>query len=105
MKEKPNYKVYEMNLRIIFLKNMGRPIEKKDLIKIGHTWDSYDDGLLCVTCYYRRGIKQELKLNSILKCWGEEYHVLYKDEYNDEQGHDTAYFTNLPYAFFESLGR
>jgi len=82
---------------------MKEEINKKELIDIGHTWDSYDDGLLCITCRYQKGVRQEIRLNSILKCWGNEYHILYSDEYNDEQGHDTAYYTNFPYSLFESL--
>lgn len=83
---------------------MNIQVEKEDIRKIGNVW-SNEDGFLAIICNGDTANIEEILLRSILKCFGEEYHIVSSEDYiwqdNDgEEVYDIQFTTNLPYDIY-----
>ena len=80
-------------------------VEKEDIGKIGNTWYN-EDGFLAITCDGETANIEEILLRNVLKCFGEEYHIVsskdfiwHEDDF-DEWDFDIEFITNLPYEVY-----
>ena len=87
---------------------MNLEVKKEDIRKIGHTWYN-KDGFLEITCDCETANIEEILLRNILKCFGEEYHIVsaedfiwQEDDYN-EWDFDIEFITNLPYEKYDEI--
>ena len=55
-------------------------VEKEDIRKIGNVW-SNEDGFLAIICNGDTANIEEILLRNVLKCFGEEYHIVQKTSY------------------------
>ena len=83
---------------------MNIQVEKEDINKIGYTGYK-EDGFLAIICNGDTSNIEEILLRSILKCFGEEYHIVSSEDYiwqdNDgEEVYDIQFTTNLPYDIY-----
>ena len=86
---------------------MNIQVEKEDIRKIGNVW-SNEDGFLAIICNGDTSNIEEILLRSILKCFGEEYHIVSSEDFiwQDDDGDDVyeiEFITNLPYEMFEKV--
>ena len=54
---------------------MNIQVEKEDIRKIGNVW-SNEDGFLAIICNGDTANIEEILLRNVLKCFGEEYHIV-----------------------------
>ena len=78
-------------------------VEKEDISKIGHTWYN-EDGFLAITCDCETANIEEILLRNVLKCFGEEYHIVRSEDFiwqnNDDDVYEIEFITNLPYETY-----
>ena len=80
-------------------------VEKEDIRKIGNTWYN-ENGFLAIICDGDTANIEEILLRSILKCFGEEYHIvsaedfIWEEDDYDEWDFDIEFITNLPYEVY-----
>ena len=85
-------------------------VEKEDIRKIGNVW-SNENGFLAIICDGETANIEEILLRSILKCFGEEYHIVSAEDYiweeddHDEWDFDIEFITNLPYEKYDEISR
>jgi hypothetical protein len=82
-------------------------VEKEDIRKIGNTWYN-EDGFLAITCDCETANIEEILLRNVLKCFGEEYHIVSVEDFiwQDDDGDDVyeiEFFTNLPYEKYDEI--
>ena len=87
---------------------MNIQVEKEDINKIGYTGYK-ENGFLAIICNGDTANIEEILLRSILKCFGEEYHIVsaedfiwQEDDYN-EWDFDIEFITNLPYEKYDEI--
>lgn len=73
--------------------------KKSDLKLIGHTCYEESNNL-AVVCYLQTCGIEEILLRNILKCFGQEYKIIAKEDADDE---NVVYITNLSYEEFKRL--
>ena len=84
---------------------MNIQVEKEDINKIGYTGYK-ENGFLAIICNGDTANIEEILLRSILKCFGEEYHIVSSEDYiweeddYDEWDFDIEFITNLPYEVY-----
>ena len=84
---------------------MNIQVEKEDIRKIGNVW-SNEDGFLAIICNSDTANIEEILLRNVLKCFGEEYHIvsskdfICQDDDYDEWDFDIEFITNLPYEVY-----
>ena len=86
---------------------MNIQLEKSDIRKIGNTAFN-DGGFLAIVCDGDTSNIEEILLRSILKCFGDEYKVIKREDdiWEDSKGeevYDILFITNLPYEIFEKI--
>ena len=88
---------------------MNIQVEKEDISKIGYTGYK-ENGFLAIICNGDTANIEEILLRSILKCFGEEYHIVSSEDYiwQDDEGdgddvYEIEFITNLPYEMFEKV--
>ena len=87
---------------------MKLEVEKEDINKIGNVW-SNENGFLAIICNGDTANIEEILLRNVLKCFGEEYHIvsaedfIWEEDDYDEWDFDIEFITNLPYEIFEKL--
>ena len=88
---------------------MNIQVEKEDISKIGYTRYK-ENGFLAIICNGDTANIEEILLRSILKCFGEEYHIVSSEDYiwQDDEGdgddvYEIEFITNLPYEMFEKV--
>ena len=83
-------------------------VEKEDIRKIGNVW-SNEDGFLAIICNGDTANIEEILLRNVLKCFGEEYHIvsskdfIWPDDDYDEWDFDIEFITNLPYEKYDEI--
>ena len=55
-------------------------VEKEDIRKIGNVWYN-ENGYLAIICNGDTANIEEILLRSILKCFGEEYHIVSAEDF------------------------
>ena len=55
-------------------------VEKEDIRKIGNVW-SNENGFLAIICNGDTANIEEILLRTILKCFGEEYHIVSAEDF------------------------
>ena len=89
---------------------MKLEVEKEDIMKIGYTGYK-EDGFLAIICNGDTANIEEILLRTILKCFGEEYHIVSAEDYiweeddHDEWDFDIEFITNLPYEKYDEISR
>ena len=84
---------------------MNIQVEKEDINKIGYTGYK-ENGFLAIICNGDTANIEEILLRSILKCFGEEYHIvsaedfIWEEDDYDEWDFDIEFITNLPYEVY-----
>ena len=86
---------------------MNIQVEKEYISKIGYTGYK-ENGFLAIICKGDTSNIEEILLRSILKCFGEEYHIVSSEDFiwQDDDGDDVyeiKFITNLPYEMFEKV--
>ena len=87
---------------------MNIQVEKEDINKIGYTGYK-EDGFLAIICNGDTANIEEILLRSILKCFGEEYHIvsaedfIWEEDDYDEWDFDIEFITNLPYEKYDEI--
>ena len=80
-------------------------VEKEDIRKIGNVW-SNENGYLAIICNGDTANIEEILLRNVLKCFGEEYHIvsaedfIWQEDDYDEWDFDIEFITNLPYEVY-----
>ena len=80
-------------------------VEKEDIRKIGNVW-SNENGFLAIICDGETANIEEILLRNVLKCFGEEYHIVSAEDFiwdeddYDEWDFDIEFITNLPYEVY-----
>ena len=82
-------------------------VEKEDIRKIGNTWCD-EDGFLTIICDCKTANIEEILLRNVLKCFGEEYHIVRSEDFiwQDDDGDDVyeiEFITNLPYEKYDEI--
>ena len=83
-------------------------VEKEDIRKIGNVWYN-ENGYLAIICNGDTANIEEILLRSILKCFGEEYHIvsaedfIWEEDDYDEWDFDIEFITNLPYEKYNEI--
>ena len=87
---------------------MNIEVQKKDIKHIGHTSFKDDDGNSLIICSGNTYNIEVILLRSILKCFGEEYKIIYTEDWIDENRDvdslkikDVLIKTNLPFELFK----
>ena len=86
---------------------MNIEVTKEDIKKIGNT--KYNEGgFLAIVCDGDTSNIEDILLRSILKCFGDEYKVISREDdiwedINGEEVYDILFITNLPYEIFEKI--
>ena len=86
---------------------MNIEVTKEDIKKIGNT--KYNEGgFLAIVCDGDTSNIEDILLRSILKCFGDEYKVISREDdiwedMNGEEVYDILFITNLPYEIFEKI--
>lgn len=86
---------------------MNIEVVKEDIKRIGHTCYN-EGGYLAIVCDGNTSNIEEILLRSILKCFGDEYKVIKREDYiwediNGEEVYDILFITNLQYEIFEKI--
>ena len=86
---------------------MNIEVVKEDIKRIGHTCYN-EGGYLAIMCDGNTSNIEEILLRSILKCFGDEYKVIKREDYiwediNGEEVYDILFITNLQYEIFEKI--
>lgn len=76
-------------------------VTANDIERIGNTMYKEEDGTLAIVCDSATASLEEIFLRSILKCFGEEYHITETEDFiwEDKDGNevvDILFKTNLP---------
>ena len=83
-------------------------VEKEDIRKIGNVW-SNENGFLAIICDGETANIEEILLRNVLKCFGEEYHIVSAEDFiwdeddYDERDFDIEFITNLPYEKYDEI--
>jgi hypothetical protein len=82
-------------------------VEKNDITRIGNTAFN-KNGNLALVCSGETSNIEHILLRSILKCFGEEYKIVSREDdiwvnVKGEEVYDILFTTNLPYSLFESV--
>ncbi len=84
-------------------------VEKEDIRKIGNTWCD-EDGFLTIICDCKTANIEEILLRNVLKCFGEEYHIVRSEDFiwQDDEGdgddvYEIEFITNLPIEKFDEI--
>jgi hypothetical protein len=84
-------------------------VEKEDIRKIGNVW-SNEDGFLAIICNSDTANIEEILLRNVLKCFGEEYHIVRSEDFiwQDDEGdgddvYEIEFITNLPIEKFDEI--
>ena len=86
---------------------MNIEVVKEDIKKIGHTCYN-EGGFLAIVCDGDTSNIEEILLRSILKCFGDEYKVIKREDdiWEDSKGeevYDILFITNLPYEIYDMI--
>ena len=87
---------------------MNIEVTKEDIKRIGYACYN-EDGFLAIMCDGNTCNIEDILLRSILKCFGDEYKVIKREDYiweNEEDGeevYDILFITNLPYEKYEMI--
>ena len=86
---------------------MNIEVTKEDIKNIGHTCYN-EGGFLAIVCDGDTSNIEDILLRSILKCFGDEYKVISREDdiwedINGEVVYEILYVTNLPYELFEKI--
>lgn len=87
---------------------MNIQVEKEDISKIGYTGYK-ENGFLAIICNGDTANIEEILLRNVLKCFGEEYHIvsskdfIWQDDDYDEWDFDIEFITNLPYEKYDEI--
>ena len=86
---------------------MNIEVVKEDIKRIGHTCYN-EGGYLAIVCDGNTSNIEDILLESILKCFGDEYKVIKREDFiwdniNGEEVYDILFITNLPYELFEKI--
>ena len=82
-------------------------VTKEDIKKIGNTKYN-EDGFLAIICDGDTSNIEDILLESILKCFGDEYKVIKREDFiwdniNGEEVYDILFITNLPYEIYDMI--
>lgn len=87
---------------------MNIQVEKEDINKIGYTGYK-ENGFLAIICNGDTANIEEILLRNVLKCFGEEYHIvsskdfIWQDDDYDDWDFDIEFITNLPYEKYDEI--
>ena len=86
---------------------MNLDVQKEDIKKIGNAWYN-EGGFLEIMCDGDTCNIEKILLRSILKCFGDEYKIIKREDdiwetIKGEEVHDILFITNLPYEIFEKI--
>lgn len=86
---------------------MNIEVTKKDIKKIGYACYN-EGGFLAIMCDGDTCNIEEILLRSILKCFGDEYKVIKREDdiWEDSKGeevYDILFITNLPYEIYDMI--
>ena len=87
---------------------MKLEVKKEDIRKIGNTC-SNEKGFLAIICNGDTANIEEILLRNVLKCFGEEYHIVSAEDFiwdeddYDEWDFDIEFITNLPYEKYDEI--
>lgn len=82
-------------------------VTKEDIKNIGHTCYN-EGGFLAIVCDGDTSNIEEILLRSILKCFGDEYKIIKREDdiwetINGEEVYDILFITNLPYEIYDMI--
>lgn len=83
-------------------------IEKKDIMKIGHTAYHNEEGMLCIITAIQTANIEEILLREILRCFGDYKIIDSMDSWwngHEEDAPDIKFITNLPWEIYMELSK
>ena len=86
---------------------MNIVVVKEDIKRIGHTCYN-EGGFLAIVCDGDTSNIEEILLRTILKCFGDEYKIIKREDdiwetINGEEVYDILFITNLPYEIYDMI--